>query len=334
MLRRRKGTHILYWRLKRPRGRVYAVAIIKIVLYRIIAGALAVAGFELLILAGAAAGNIGYPRWAAFKHMNPRMVHAATVQALGEIGHVAPVALALGLPFVIIPRLPGLQAGITTWGAIAAGYFGRTIPPFHAPALSHDISSRFASLAVKIAQVAPVTTLHRALVPFVVALIAGSILHGFSSGLVKTTTTLIPHRPASHHYTTFNAVSEPRRFAATILTAGLLTIDLWIAQNFRARLPAVTEVGSYYWNHQLSLSLWIAMIVVVAIIICAPRPQGYQVILTLIVPAVAVYAFWPHRIFPSPSGIPVAPFSFWILAVIYFVVTSIMFDGVTLLLDW
>ena len=121
---------------------------------------------------------------------------------------------------------------------------------------------------------------------------------------------------------------------AAIVTAGLFTTDLWMAVNLRALSPAVTGVGSYYWQRQLSLLQWLMIISIAAVIICAPRPQGYRGLLGILLLAVTAYAVWPHKIFPAPNGVPTIPYSFWTLVVIYLVTTGIIIDSVAALLDW
>lgn len=334
MLRRRESTDVLYWRLKRPRARVYVGAVIRLVLYRAIAGAVAIAGLALLTLAGVAAGNIGYPRWSAFENMNARMVHAATIEALSGIGHLAPVVLALSLPLIIVPRPPRWLSVITQSGGAAAGYFQQVIPSFQVPALANAISHDTASLNSRIAHLVSTTSLPVALIPFTVAALAGYFFGQSAYRLAGNTVKFIPHRPASHYRSTFSAISTTRRATAAILIAGLLTADLWIAVNLRTLSPAVTDVGSYYWRQQLSPLQWAIIIIVAAVIICAPRPQGHKGLLEILLAAVTVYAVWPHRIFPVPNGIPAIPSSFWMLVVIYIAATGVMFDGAAALLDW
>ena len=334
MLRRRRSTHVLYWRLKRPRARVYVGAVIRLVLYRVIAGAVAAVDLAISILAGAAAGNIGYPRWSAFEHMNPRIVHTATIQALSGFPHLAPAALALALPLVVIPRPPQWLFSMTLWAGVATGYFNRVIPPLQAPRLASEISRYMASVNSWVAHLTPTTSLPGALIPFAVVVIAGAVIDRSAYRLLRSTVNFLPHRPASHYRSTFSAVSPARRATAAILTTGLLIADLWISVNLRRLLHAFTDVGSYYWRQPLSILQSVIIITVVAVIICAPRPQGYRGLLILLLTAVTVYTVWPHRIFPAPDGIPVMPYNFWVLVLIYIVTTGVIFDSVSALLDW
>jgi hypothetical protein len=335
MLRRRKSTPALYWRLKRPRAHVYAGAVARLVIYRLAAAAAAILAITLLAFVGAVAGNIGYPRWPALKSIGGGTIKVATVHATAELSHWAPAFLALGLVLVIIPRPHRWLFRITTVSGAALGYYQWRLPPFPQSTVASDITRRAASLTSRITLPVSSTSVSVAIVPLAVIALIGYILYRNAYALTARTTGFIPGRPVKHYRSTFRAVSVTRRLMAVPITAGLLAVNLWIVENIRVLLPS-TRYGTFLlWHSQLSPAEWVLVTVAVALIICAPRPQGYPWLLIMLLVAVTAYALLPYQsLFPVPAGILAAPDSFWMLAIAYLLVTGLAFDLVAALLDW
>ena len=361
MLRRRKSAPALYWRLRRPKTRVYVGAVTRLVIYRLAAAAAAVLAITLLAFVGAVAGNIGYPRWPALKSIGAETIKVAAVHAMAEPSHWAPAFIAFGLVLVIIPRPHRWLFRITMAGGVALGYYQRRIPPFPPSTVSADITSRTASLisqAIRLVSkttvpVAPPSQLAAALATAVgsLALVAliGYVLYRNAYTLTARTTGFIPHRPVKHYRSMFCAVSVTKRLTAVPITAGLLTVDFWIAENIRVLLPVdswivekirvllpATRYRAFLFAHSpLSPAQWVLAAAAVALIICAPRPRGYPWLLIVLLVAMTAYALVPYQsLFPVPTGFLAAPDSFWALAIGYLLMTGLAFDIVAALLDW
>jgi hypothetical protein len=334
-LRRRGSTHALYWRYKRPRARVYAGALSRLVIYRLIAAVEAIFAITLLAFAGAVAGIIGYPRWPALKSIHSERISAATASAAAELSHCVPAFLLLGLIIVIVPRPHRWLFRITMLSGGAVGYFQQRIPSFPHSAVANDISARVASLTGRIPLPKLTASVSIAMAPPVIAVLIGYLLYRNSYTLTLRTTGLIPIHPAKHYRSTFRAVSVTRRLIAALVTAGLLAVNLWLAENMRLSLPD-THYGTFLLGtSHPSLMTWLIAVVVFALAICAPRPQGYQWLLIVFIIAITVYAFLPYQILPPmPVDVPAVPASFWVLAVVYLLVTGLAFDLAGALLDW
>jgi hypothetical protein len=122
---------------------------------------------------------------------------------------------------------------------------------------------------------------------------------------------------------------------ATLVTTALLAVNLWLAENIRLSLPHTYYDTFFLANSYLSPMAWIIAIFVFAIAICVPRPQGYRWLLVVFMIAITAYAFLPYQILPPTLvGVPSVPDSFWVLAVVYLLVTGLAFDLVGALLDW
>ncbi len=335
MLRRRKSTPVLYWHLKRPRAHVYAGAVARLVIYRLVAAAAAILAIMLLAFVGAVAGNIGYPHWPALKSISGGMINLATVHATAELSHWVPAFLALGLALVIIPRPHQWLFRITMVSGAALGYYQRRLPPFPHSTMANDIIRQAASLAGRITLPVSAKSLSTAIAPLAIVALIGYILYRSSYTLTMRTMSFIPRRPINHYRSTFRAVSVTRRLMAVPVTAGLLAVSLWIVENIRILLH-ITRIDVFLlWHSQPSPGEWLLVTVAVALIICTPRPQGYPLLLIALLVALTVYALWPYQsLFPMPTGILAAPGSFWMLAVAYLLVTGLAFDLVAALLDW
>ena len=126
-----------------------------------------------------------------------------------------------------------------------------------------------------------------------------------------------------------------RRLVAAAVTSGLLSIELWIIENVRAPLS-----GAYYGisisGHSASSAIaWMLAVVVAALIICMPCPQGFKWLFDVILIVIAAYAFAPHvHLLQLPNWLPTAQNSFWELVIAYIFVTGFCFDLVAALLDW
>lgn len=335
LLRRHGSTHALYWRYKRPRARVYAGALSRVVIYRLVAAVEATFAITLLAFAGAVAGIIGYPRWPALKSIHGEMISGATVSAAAELSHWVPAFLLLGLIIVIIPRPHRWLFRITMLSGGAVGYFQQRIPSFPHSAVASDISARAASLTARIPLPKLTTSVSIAMAPPVIAALIGYILYQNSYTLTLRTISFIPIHPVKHYRSTFRAVSVTRRLIAALVTAGLLAVNIWLVENMRLSLPH-THYGTFLLGtSHPSLMAWLIAVVIFALAICAPRPQGYQWLLIFFMVAMTVYAFLPYQMLPPmPVDIPAVPDSFWVLAVVYLLVTGLAFDLAGALLDW
>lgn len=335
MLLRRRSTHALYWRYKRPRARVYAVALSKLVIYRLAAAPLAIVAIMLLAFAGAVAGNIGYPRWPPLNTIKGEQISLATVRAAAGLGYWAPAFILLGLVLVIIPRPHRWLFRITMLGGAALGYFQQRIPSFPDSVLASEITARAGQVISGIPLDRSGASVSVAMVPPVIGALIGYPLYRIAYTLTLRTTDFIPSRPVKHYRSSFRAVSVTKRLIAALVIAGSLAVNLWLMENMRLSLPRISYGSFLLGNSHLSLTAWLIAIVVCAVIICTPRPQGYQRLLLVFMVAITAYAFLPYQILPSiPVGIPVAPDSFWTLTVVYLLVTGLAFDLAGALLDW
>jgi hypothetical protein len=84
-----------------------------------------------------------------------------------------------------------------------------------------------------------------------------------------------------------------------------------------------------------SVWAWVVLTAGTALIICMPRPQGLQGMMILALVAVTAYAFAPQvDLMGVPAWLPAAAGGFWLVTILYFVVTGFGFDLLAWLLDW
>ncbi len=359
MLRRRRSSPRLYWRLRRPRPRIYARAAAKLIIYRIVAAAAASLAITLNALLGAIAGNINFPRWSslisihgqtinsAISHAKTdlthwaRTIHSQTINsaishAITDVTRWVPAFMVLGLILVSIPRAHQWIFNITMFGGLALGYYQRHLPPLPQSTVAADITKRSAALAIQIPQHLPVSSsLTIAVLPLAAVVIVTGILERSAYILTVRTTSFIPRRPISHYRSTFRAVSVTRRLAAAAITAGLLAVDIWIVRNIRTSLSGA-HYGTFLLKHsQFPVTDWVLAAVIVALILCTPRPNGIKWLLVTILSAITAYAFLPDvNLLRIPSLMSASPNSLWALIIAYLFVTGFGFDLIIALLDW
>lgn len=334
MLRGRKSSDKLYWRLKRPSPWVYALAVIKVILYRLVAAAVASLAITLCVFLGVTASNVGNLRWPSFRGIQGRTFTLADVHAIAGLGRWLPVSIVFGLVLVGIPRPHRWIFSLTMLGSALLGYYHRYLPPAPYSALTANSTKPAASLAARIllkASMSPIV----ALILLAAIVLLACILYRTTYSLTIRTMWLIPRRPINHYRSAFRGVSVLRRLAAVPVTAGVLSIELWIVENIRARLPDA-HFGIHILGYsQSSVAEWLLATIVVALITCMPRPQGLSWPLYVLPAAIAFYAFLPHvRLLRTPIWIPTASNSFWVLAVAYILVTGFGVELVAALLDW
>ena len=217
----------------------------------------------------------------------------------------------------------------------AVGYFQQRIPPFPHSAVANDITLRAASTIGRIPLPTSTASISVSIIPAAIAALIGYLLYQISYNFTLRTTDFIPSRPVKHYRSAFRAVSMTRRLIAALVAAALLAIDFCLAENIRLSLPHTHYDTFLLMNSHLSSMEWLIAVFVFALAICAPRPQGYQSLLIVFIIAITVYSFLPYQILPPmPVGVPAIPDSFWVLAVVYLLVTGLSFDLVGLLLDW
>jgi hypothetical protein len=334
MLHRRKSTPILYWRFKRPKARVYAAAVARLVAYRLGAAVPAVLSMTALAFIGAAAGIISSPRWPPLKSVSGEMINAATVHATAEIAHLAPAIVALSIALVIMPRPHRWLFTIITLGIGFLGYYQRYIPPFPQSTIASAITQRAASLISRIPLPTSGTSISVAIVPLVLIALIIYFSDRLYHATISRSASTIPRRPASHYRSTFRSVTAARRLSAASVAAVFLSIDLWIVVNLRAQPPVSRYAIPAHGHSPLSAAGWLLAVVAVAFLVCAPRPQGYRPLMILLVIGLTACAFLPYRLLAAPAGIPAAPHSFWPLIIAYLLITGFAFDLVAALLDW
>jgi hypothetical protein len=354
----RRDSPRLYWRLKKPKPRVYVRAVGKLLLYRVIAAAAVAVAIIVSALVGAVAANLNFPRWSSLLRIQrhpPSLIaphaskilsgwaasiHGPTIataisHATAGLAPLVPAFLLLGLILVSIPRAHRWIFSMTLDGGLALGYYQRHLPRLPQSAVTEAITTRSASLSTQLTRHLPTSSIVSAQLPLAVALILSFVL--FRNAYVTTLRTVgfIPLRPVNHYRSTFTAVSVTRRLAAAVITAPLLVVDVWIVRNIRMSLPGI-HPGTLIIKHgQLSATGWILAIVAATLIICMPRPHGSQWLLTAILEILTLYALLPHvNLIAVPSLLPFSPSSLWALILAYLVVTGFGFDLITGLLDW
>ncbi len=334
MLRRRKSSAKLYWRLKRPRPRVYARGVVGVIFYRVIAAVVASLAVALCMFLGIVAGNISYPRWPPFSRIQGRTIIMADIHAVAELGRWVPIFIAFGLILVCIPRAHRFIFALTLLSCAALGYYQRYLPSLPASSATAYTTRQAASLASRIPSKTSISLTASSVLLAAVAVVA-YILYRSAYSLTRRTVGFIPRRPINHYRSAFRSVSLTRRLVAAAVTSGLLSIELWIIENIRAPQPG-TYYGISISGHSASSAIvWMLATVVVAFIICTPCPQGFKWLFYVILIAITAYAFAPHvHLLQLPNWLPAVHNSFWALVIAYIFVTGFAFDLVTALLDW
>jgi hypothetical protein len=343
--RLRKSLARLYWRLERPRPRVYARAVADVMVDRVFAAIEASLAIILYAFLGIVAGNLAYPRWPTVKSIDDgQVISAAAAPAALQLSRWVPVFIVFGVTLVCIPRAHIWIFRLTMLGAVAFGYYQRHLPPLPRSAVVADITRRAAVLArwIQLHQasleshikpqsaVLPVATV----AALIIAGIAYILYHGAYIRIVRTASR-VPRRPRSRNHSAFSRVSRARRLLAVLVTAALLSADLWLVQNLRSALPNARYQAFLSMHSQISATDWALAVLAAALVICTSPPRGYRrllITLLIFITAAALSAY--VYLVRLPTWTPNTPESFWLLVVIYFAVTGFGFELVTDLLDW
>jgi hypothetical protein len=336
VLRRQKSLEKLYWRFNRPRLDVYARAAVRVIIYRLIAAAIAIAAITLFAFVGIVAGNVGYPRWMPLKDIHGPRLRSAETHAAPELARWILVFIVLGLILVAIPRAHRWIFRLTMLGGAALGYSQRHLPPFPRSAVAADITKWFASIASRILRPGTPTSITVAAIPLVIGAVAAYVLYRITYRLTWQTTDFIPRRPVNHNHSTFSSVNVVRRIAAVPIAAILLFSGLWMAESVRARLPGAHYLTLISWYSRPSVTAWVLAAAIIAWIICTPHPQGLRWLLILLLFGITAYAFSPRvYLLRVPAALPAtAPGAFWALIMIYLLVIGFGFSLVAMVLDW
>ena len=220
-------------------------------------------------------------------------------------------------------------------GEAGLGYYQPRLPRLPRSAVAADITGWTARLTASITKTASPSPVLFAVIPLVIVAVAAYVFYRYSYRFAARTAELIPRRPASHYYSSFRGVAMTRRLAAVPVAAALLSVDAWVVETQRASLPGVRYAHFLSGFGRPSPVEWAAAAVIVALVICAPHPQGQQWLLILLLFAITAYAFSPRvYLLPIPAWAPAAPAGFWVLAAAYALVTGLGFGLVSALLDW
>jgi hypothetical protein len=353
---RRRGRRLakLYWHLWRPRPRAYARAVARIAICRVTAAVMAGLAITLCGFVGTVLGNMSYPRWPTTRNLDDGWaVSVAVVPVVVQLSNWVPAIALFAVILTSIPRARIWIFRFTVLGGLALGFYQRHLPAFPQPAAVDAITRRVA-LAASWAQRHLIVLIGnmQALqaqsakqpadwVPLVyigAALIIILIAHGFyrdAYNLTLRTGSFFPRRPRSHGRSPFYVMSLSRRLAAALVTAGLLSVDLWILQNIRASLPAVHYGVASFGYNQIAGIVWVIVALAAALMVCTPRPRGYLRLWIALLLGVTAYAASTHvHLLHLPAWIPPAPQGFWTIVIAYFIVTGFCFDLVGVLLDW
>jgi len=165
----RRSPEWLYWRLQRPRARVYARQARRVVLYRAVAAAAAIAAIALCAFLGMVLGNInvalgnisvvlghiGEPRWLqpvtrlGARRLSQAVEHSVA-HAVTEFAAWMPVFIVLGLVLAIIPRPRRWIFRLTVLGAGALGYCRPLLPPLPRSSAASAVTERTAAMAARL----------------------------------------------------------------------------------------------------------------------------------------------------------------------------------------
>jgi len=344
----------LHWHLWRPGPVTYVRAVSSIVICRVIAAVMAGVAITLYGFLGTVLGNMSYPRWPATRNIeNGWAINVATVPAVVQLSSWVPAIVLFSVILVCIPRARIWIFRFAILASIALGFYQRHMPAFPQSAAIQDIARRVEQAASwaqshlvsvmgslqavlappakqQIGWVAPVY----ASVSLMVVLIA-YIFYRSSYILTLRTGNFLPRRPRSHNRSAFYVMSLSRRIMAALVTAGLLLVDLWILQNLHSSLPAMHHGVTLFRYHQIAAIDWVIVAFGAALIICTPRPRGYQWIWMAFLAGITVYAASTHVYLSHlPAYIPPAPQGFWTIVIAWFIATVFCFELVSVLLDW
>ena len=340
MLRRRRSTAKLYWLVERPRPRAYVRGVAHAAVNRLIVAVEASLAILLCVFLGAVAAALSHPRWPALSSIDDLTIRLTVARAVVNLSRCVPMCLLLGLTLAAIPRAQVWLFRFTMLSGVAIGYYQGYLPPLPRSA---DITRNATSLAtlarhqlvvISAANAAPAAAIAAA--SLVVAAGAALIFYREAYALSTRTISLIPHRPRNHNRSAFFRVSLARRLTAVPVTAALIAISIWIVQNARPVLPGAHYGVVLFGYHESSVTGWIAITAIVALLICVPAPRGNRLLLVAILLAIAVYAVWPQaHLLRVPGWMPMAaPRSFWVLGAAYLLVTGLGFGAVAALLGW
>jgi hypothetical protein len=343
--RLRKSLARLYWRLERPRPRVYARAVAGVMVGRVIAAIAASLAITLCAFLGIVAGNMSYPRWPTVKSIDDgRAISVAAAPAALQLSRWAPVFIVFGVILICIPHAHLWIFRLTMLGAVAFGYYQRHLPPFPRSAVAVDITRRAAVLARWIQL--HLASLESRIKPqpavLTVATVATLIIAGIAYilyrkaySLTVQNMSLVPRRLRSQHRSAFSSISLTRRLLAVPVVAGLLSADLWIVQNIRSALPNARYQAFLSTHNQISVTDWALAVLAAAFIVCGSPPRGYRRLLIALLIFIAAAALSAYvYLVQLPAWTPNTPDSFWLLVIAYFAVTGFGFELVTELLDW
>jgi hypothetical protein len=302
---------------------------------------------------GAVLGNMSYPRWPTTKNLGDGWaISVAAVPAVVQLSRWVPAIVLFGVILTSVPRPNIWIFRLTILGGVALGYYQRYLPPFPQPAAIGDIVRRVTSagswaqshlaLLTGHMQVAQQQASWVVLVYIGISLVIALIIYIlYRSAYVLTlrTGSFFPRRARSHNRSGFYVTSLSRRLMAVLVTAGLLSADLWILQNIHSSLPAA-RYGSFFEYNHIAVIDWVLAAFGVALIIGAAlitwaRLRGDRWLWIAFLVAITVYAV-STNVYPLhlPAWIPPAPQGFWIIVITYFIVTAFCFDLVSALLDW
>ena len=353
---RRRGRRLarLYWHLWRPRSAAYARAVAGIVICRVIAAVMAGAAIILFVFLGAVLGNMSYPRWPTTRNIEDGWaISVAVVPVVVQLSNWVPAIALFAVILISIPRARIWIFRLTIPASLALGFFQRLLPAFPQPAAVDDITRRLDAaaswaqghLVVLIGNMQAQQAQHTGSpVDWVAPVYAGAALlilltayslYRKAYNLTLRTGKFFPRRPRTHNRSPFYVISRSRRLAAALVTAGVLSADLWILQNIHAALPAVHYGVASFGYNQITAIDWAALALGAALITCTPSPRGYLRLWVALLLGVTAYAASTHvHVLHLPTWIPPAPHSFWTIAIAYFIVTGFCFDLVSVLLDW
>jgi hypothetical protein len=319
---RRISTEKLYWRLKRPGAGIYARAVRGLVIYRVAAAMAATIAITLAAFVGGVAGLVGYPRWPRLPTIHGLAINEASVREVAQISHWELAFVTLGVIVACIPRVHRWMFRVAVLGGAGLGYYQPRLPSLPRSAVAADVTGWTARLTDSVTKTASSSPVLDAVIPLVTVAIGAYVFYRYSYRFAARTAELIPRRPASHYYSPFRGVVLARRLAAVPVAAALLSVDAWVVETLRASLPGVRYAHFLSGLSRPSPAEWAAAAVIVALVICAPHPQGQQWLLILLLFALTAYAFSPRvYLLPIPAWAPAAPAGFWVLAAAYALVT-------------
>ena len=338
----------LYWGLWRPRPGEYARAVAGIIICRVTAAVMASLAITLYAFLGIVLSNMSYPRWSTTKNIRDGWaISVAAVPAAVQLSRWVPAIVLFAVILICIPRANIWIFRLTILGGVALGFYQRYLPPFPQPAAMGDIVRRVTSaggwaqshlaLLTSRMQVAQQQGSWAVLVYIGISLaivLIAYILYRNAYVLTVRTGSFFPRRPRSHKRSSLS-----RRLMAVLVTAGLLSADLWILQNIHSSLPAARYGAFFEYNHiaaiDWALAALGAALIIGAALITWVRLRGDRWLWIAFLVAITFYAVSTHvYLLRLPAWIPPAPQSFWMIVITYFIVTAFCFDLVAALLDW